>query len=185
MTRANSVRISCSYNDGKSPKNWNPLSFSPVVCHSSAKPSQCFLTCSAFCFEVTKLWYTVRGFSEWQDYKMPETSLVVPLKLSLNTFLFDTNCSWRVGGKLDPTNSSNSCESWEVHSSLRIWHKNLANNEANFLFSIFNGENKEHMYPHLIFGAHPQSQQINFIDYARQVNKYFLGNLFLPSPTTI
>jgi len=56
---------------------------------------------------------------------MPDTSLLVPLNLSLNMLLFDTNYLWSVGGKPDPIDSSNSCESWEVNSSCRISHKNL------------------------------------------------------------
>lgn len=131
------------------------------------------------------LWYIVRGFSQWQDYKMPDTSLLVPLKFFLNMFLFDTNYSWSVGGKPDPMDSSNSCEGWEVNSSFRIWHKNLASNQANFLFKVCSGENKEHMFPCLIFGTHPQSKKINFMDYTHEDNKYFRGKLFLPSPTIV
>lgn len=130
------LRISCSYNDSKSLKSEIPSPFlhlSAIHQLSHLSISWHFLLSALMWLN---LWYIVRGFSQWQDYKMPDASLLVPLKLPLNMFLFDTNYSWSVGGKPDPIDSSNCCESWEVNSSFRIWHKNLASNQANFLFIL-------------------------------------------------
>lgn len=96
------------------------------------------------------------------------------LQLSLNIFLFDTNCTWSVGCKPDPNNSNNSCGSWEVNSSFRICQKNLASNQANLYFEVLSGENTECMLPCLIFRAYPRSQQMNIMEYVYEVKKFVL-----------
>lgn len=160
VVRANFVRISCLYNDGKSLKREIP---SPFLQLSAIRQLSHLSIFWHFLFSALmwlNLWYIVRGFSQWQDHKMPDTSQLVPLKLSLNMFLFDINYSWSVGGKPDPIDSSNSCESWEVNSSFRFYCKNLVNNKANFSFQVCASENKEYFLLCLISGPHPWSQQM-------------------------
>lgn len=104
-------------------EKWKPLSLSqlPAISHLSHLSISWHFLLSALIW--LNLWHIVRRFSQWQDYKMPDTSLLVPLQLSLNIFLFDTNCTWSVDGKPDPINSNNFCESWEVNSSFTVWQK--------------------------------------------------------------
>lgn len=54
VMRANFVRISCSYNDGKSLKSEIPSPFPQLSAIGLLRHLGIFLTCSAFCFNVIK-----------------------------------------------------------------------------------------------------------------------------------
>lgn len=117
VRRVNFVRISCPHNDGKSLKSEIPSPFLQLSAIRHLNHFSIFWHFLLYALMWLNLWYIVGEFSQWQDLKMPDTSLLVPLKLSLSMFLFDTNYSWSVGGKPDPIDFSNFYESWEVNSS--------------------------------------------------------------------